>query len=44
MNLTRANAPNTIKKFIQLLVPYPMATAIKIKITKILANLNILFQ
>jgi len=44
MNLTRANAPNTIKKFTQLLVPYPMAPAIKIKITKILANPNILFK
>jgi len=41
MNLIRANTPNTIKKFIQLLVPYPIATAIKIKITKSLENPNI---
>jgi len=41
MILIRANAPNTIKKFIQLLVPYPIAAAIKIKITKNLEKPNI---
>jgi hypothetical protein len=43
MNLTNAKHPNTIQKFVQLLVPYPIIIEIKIKKTKILENPNILF-
>jgi len=42
MNLTSPNAARTIKKLLQLLVPYPIAIAIKIKITNILLKPNIL--
>jgi len=42
MNLTTAKAPRTMKKLLQLLVPYPTPTEIKIKITNSLLNPNIL--
>jgi len=42
MNLTSPNPARTIKKLLQLFVPYPIAQAIKIKITNDLAKPNIL--
>jgi len=40
-NLTTAKAAMTTKKLLQLCVPYPIAAAIKIKITNDLAKPNI---